>query len=76
MFYDVKLIKNTDISKYRYPVYGIEFHWRGAFLHPSGGFDNNPVVFGVDMSSSVHVDHFLILGESPTQGLDDKILKY
>ena len=36
------------------------------------------MIFGVDMSSSVHVDKkekdFLILGESPTQILDDATL--
>ena len=33
------------------------------------------IVFGVDMSSSVHIDNskkdILILGKDPTQGLDD-----
>ena len=36
------------------------------------------IIFGVDMSSSVHVDNkgkeILILGEGPTQGLDDTTL--
>ena len=36
------------------------------------------IVFGADMSSSVHVDNknkdILILGEGPTQGLDDATL--
>ena len=35
-------------------------------------------IFGADMSSSVHVDNknkdILILGERPTQGLDDTII--
>ena len=35
----------------------------------------NVVTFGVDMSSSVHIDNMgkdvSILGEAPTQGLDD-----
>ena len=35
----------------------------------------NFIIFGADMSSSVHVDNkgkdSLILGEGPTQGLDD-----
>ena len=38
----------------------------------------NVIIFGADMSSSVHVDNkgkdILILGEGPTQGLDDIIL--
>ena len=36
-------------------------------------------IFGADMSSSVHIDNkkkdILILGERPTQGLDDTTLK-
>ena len=38
----------------------------------------NVIVFGADVSSSVHVDNrnkdILILGEEPTQELDDAIL--
>ena len=37
------------------------------------------LVFGADMSSSVHIDNkskdILILGEEPTQGLDDTTLR-
>ena len=45
---------------------------KGSFSHPSGGFGNNAIVFGVDMSSSVHVNNKkkkLILDEDLTQGL-------
>ena len=38
----------------------------------------NVIIFGADMSSSVHIDNknkdILILGEEPTQGLDDAAL--
>ena len=38
------------------------------------GFGRNCIIFGVDMSSSLHLDNkkkdILILGEDPTQGLD------
>ena len=38
----------------------------------------NVIIFGADMSSSVHVDNkntdILILDEGPTQGLDDTTL--
>ena len=38
----------------------------------------NVIIFGADMSSSVHIDnkrkYILILGEGPTQGLDDTTL--
>ena len=37
----------------------------------------NVIIFGADMSSSVHIDDknkdILILGEGPTQGLDDTV---
>ena len=42
------------------------------------GYGKNFVIFGVDMSSSVHVDNkkkdILILGKGPTQGLDGTTL--
>ena len=48
------------------------------FSFPTGGSGKNVIIFGVDMSSSVHIDNkkkdILILGESPTQGLDDATL--
>ena len=38
------------------------------------GFGRNCIIFGADMSSSLHLDNkkkdILILGEDPTQGLD------
>ena len=40
--------------------------------------ERNVIIFGANMSSSVHVDNkgkdILILGERPTQGLDDTTL--
>ena len=48
------------------------------FSFPSGGFGKNVIIFGADRSFSVHVDNkkkdILILGEGPTQGLDDTTL--
>ena len=47
---------------------------KGTFSFPASGFGKNIIIFGADMSSSVHVDSkkedILILGEGPTQGLD------
>ena len=66
--------KNADISKYKYFGYCIGFDRKEAFSHPSGGFCNNVIVFGIDMSSSIQVDNkkndILILGKDPAQGLD------
>ena len=40
--------------------------------------DKNVIIFGVDMSSYVHVDnkkkHISVLGKGPTQELDDTML--
>ena len=78
MFGAVKITKNADISKYKYSEYGIEFYGKENFSHPSGAFSNNAIIFGVDMSSSVHVDKkkkgILILGDSATQRLDGTTL--
>ena len=46
-----------------------------TFSFPGGiGFGQNIIIFGVDMSSSAHIDNkkkdILILGKGPTQGLE------
>ena len=68
------LTKNPDISKYKYSGYGIGFDTHETFLFPNGGLGQNVIIFGIDMSSSVHVDNkkkdILILGEGLTQGLN------
>ena len=68
------MIKNTDIDKYGYSGYGIGFDRRSSFSFPGGGFGQNVIIFGVDMSFSVHVDNkkkdILILGRGPTQSLE------
>ena len=73
LFGAVILVKNADIDKYKYSGYGIGFDRDGIFS-VGNGFGKNVITFGVDMSSSVHVDKkkndILILGEGPTQGLD------
>ena len=75
LFGAVKLTKNADIDKYKYSGDGIGFDSKGSFLFPDGSFPQNVIIFGADMSSSVHVDNkkkdILILGEGPTQLLDD-----
>ena len=59
---------------YGYSGYGIGFDRKTVFSFPSGGFGQNVIIFGVDMSSSAHVDNtkkdILILGNGPTQGLE------
>ena len=56
LFGAVKLVKNTNIDKYKYSGYGTGFHRRETFL-VANGFGKNAIIFVVDMSSSVHVDN-------------------
>ena len=78
LFGSVKLTKNADLDKYKYTGYGIAFYSRSEFLFTDRSYGKNVIVFGADMSSSVHVDNkrkdILILGEGPAQGLDDTTL--
>ena len=78
LFVAVKLVKNADIDKYKYSGYGIGFDVKGTFSFPTGGFGKDCIIFGADMSSSVNVDNnkedILIIGEDPTQGLDNTTL--
>ena len=74
LFGSVSLTKNADIDKCKYSGYGIGFDRHGSFSFPGIGLGRNVRIFGVDMSSSVHVDNkkkdILILREGPTQGLE------
>ena len=74
LFGAVTLTKNTDIDKYKYSGYGIGFDRRSNFSFSSGGFGQNIIILGVNMSSSAHVENkkkdILILGKGPTQGLE------
>ena len=79
LFETVKLTKNADPDKYKYSSYGKGFDSRSEFSLPDGSIGKNAIIFGADMSSSVYIDNankiVLILGEEPTQGLDDTPLK-
>ena len=74
----VKLTKNSDLDKYKYTGYGIGFDSRSEFLFTDGSYGKNVIIFGADMISFMHVDNkgkdISILGERPTQGLDDTTL--
>ena len=75
MFGSVKLTKNGDPDKYKYSGYAIGFDSRSEFSFPDGSMGKIVIIFGADMSSSVHTDNknkdVLILGEGPPQGVDD-----
>ena len=78
LFGSVKLPKNADRDKEVYSDYGIRFDLRSEFSLTDGSVGKNVIIFGVDMSSSVHIDNkkkdILIPGLDPTQGLDDLTL--
>ena len=57
LFGTVTLTKNADIDKYGYSGYGIGFYRRGSFSFPGGGFGQNVLIFGVDMSFPAHIDN-------------------
>ena len=54
-FGTVPLTKNADIDKYGYSGYGIGFDRGSSSSVSNSGFGQNVIIFGVDMSSSVHV---------------------
>ena len=71
------MTKNADIDKYEYSGYGIGLDRRSSFSFPGDGFGQNVLIFGADMSSSLHIDNkkkdILILGKGPTQGLEHSL---
>ena len=77
LFGAVTLIKNADIEKYKYSGYGIGFDRRSSFSCTGGGFGQNVLIFGVDTSTSIHIDNkgkdILALGRGPTQGLESTL---
>ena len=60
-------LSNVDLYKYKYTSYGIGFDSRSEFLFTDRSYGKNVIIFGVDVSSSVHVDNngkdVLILAE-------------
>ena len=72
----VTLTKNADIENYRYSGCGIGFDRRSSFSFPSGGFGQNVLIFGADMSTSIYIDNkkdILVLGRGPAQGLESTL---
>ena len=57
LFGAVTLTKNADIDKYWYSGYGIGFDRRRIFSFAGGGYGQNVLIFGADMSSSPHIDN-------------------
>ena len=74
LFGAVKLTKNSDIDKYKYTGYGTGFDSKGTLLFSDGSFGQNVIIFGADMSSSVHannkINNILVLGKDFIQGIN------
>ena len=55
----------------------LDLIWRPSFSFPSGGFGHNVLIFGADMSTSIHIDDkkkdILVTGRGPTQGLESTL---
>ena len=77
LFGAVTLTENADIENYKYSAYGIGFERKSSFSFTGGEFGQNVLIFGVDMSTSIHIDNkkkdILVLGMGPTQGLESTI---
>ena len=73
----VTLTKNADIEKYKYSGFAIGFDSRSSFSFPGGGFGQNMLILGADMSSSPHIGNkgkdMLVLGKGPTQWLESTL---
>ena len=50
-------LKLSHTRKYGYSRYGIGFDRRGSFSFPGGGYGQNVLIFGVDMSFTAHIDN-------------------
>ena len=78
LFGSVSLTKNADIDKCKYSGYGIGFDRHGSFSFPGIGLGRNVRIFGVDMSSSVHIDNkkkdILILDKGSAKRLEKMYL--
>ena len=66
LFGTATMTKIFDIEKHGCSGYGIGFDRRSTFSFPGGGFGQNVLTFGADMSSSAHIDNkkkdILVLG--------------
>ena len=70
LFGAVSLTKNADIDQYKYSGYDIRFDRLGG-----SSFGRNVIIFGADMSSSVHANNkknnIVVLGKDFIQGIND-----
>ena len=85
LFGAMQITTNADTSKYDYKGYGICFDERSEFGHTitEGGFAHttdarNILIFGADMSFSVHktnrANHIYVMGDGLTLGIHNTTL--
>ena len=78
MFVALKITKTADPNQYFYSEFGIEFDSGPFFPIPNFDLDKNAIIFGVYMSSSMHIDNkyrdISIIGKGPIQGFDNTTL--
>ena len=64
----------TDPDNFIYSGYGIGFDHTGTFTHSEGNLARNVIIFGADMSSSVHASNktkdILVLGRGLIQKIE------
>ena len=82
LFGAMQITKKADTNKYDYKGYGICFDEGGTFSHKitedgcvNTTMGRNTIIFGVDMSSSIHANnranHIYVMGEGLIQGIND-----
>ena len=76
LFGSVKLTKNADPDRYKNSGYSIGYGFCSEFLFPDGNIGKYVIIFGAKATIAIgnNGKDILILGERPTQGLDDIIL--
>ena len=57
LFGDLKVTKYADPDKYKYSSYDKGFDSHSELSLPDGSMGKNVIIFGDDMSSSVHIDN-------------------
>ena len=71
------MIKNVNIDRYGYSGYGLGFDRKRRFSFSGGGYGQNVLIFGADMSFSAHIDNkrkdILVLGLGSTKGLENTL---
>ena len=74
LFGAVKITKNEDISKNKYEGYGIYFDEGGMFTNGNITNGRNVIIFGADMSFSIHANNrannVYVVGDFLVQGIN------